>query len=46
MSTTVHLRPRGIPELVDAAVPLLRRHYTLLVTASAVVLLPAASAAP
>ena len=40
-STTVHLRPRSIPELVDAAVPLLRRHYMLLVTASAVVLLPA-----
>src|SRR5512132_3471755 len=41
MSTTVHLRPRSIPELVDAAVPLLRRHYLLLVTASAVVLAPA-----
>jgi hypothetical protein len=37
----VHLRPRSIPELVDAAVPLLRRHYLLLVTASAVLMLPA-----
>lgn len=41
MSSPVQLRPRTVPELVDAAVPLLRRHYLLLVTASTVILAPA-----
>jgi hypothetical protein len=40
VTSPVHLRPRSIPELVDAAVPLLRRQYLLLVMASAVLLAP------
>jgi hypothetical protein len=40
MSSPLQLRPRTIPEIVDAAVPLLRQHYLLLVTASTVILAP------
>ena len=40
MPSPVELRPRSIPELVDAAVPLVRRQYMLLVTASAVLVAP------
>jgi hypothetical protein len=37
---SVALRPRSVPELIDAAVQLLRQHYLELVTTTAVFLIP------